>query len=169
MGRWGSKVPNFLVKIKKRLFQDSVPKQGWRWVGGGPESQINTWNFVRKTAHFLKKIKCSKQPKKRNKLNFYLSLSGVPNARSGWVGSDVWDNVPKKRLFFYNFPYYHHHNISSSSAVSLSATSSSPSVSLSSLIFTYHCHYHNLVIIIIVWSIGKIREGGSKEMGKING
>ena len=30
---------------------------------------------------FLKTIKCSKQPKKQNKLNFYFSLSGVPN---GW-------------------------------------------------------------------------------------
>ena len=68
-------------------------------MGGGPESQINTWNFVRKTAHFLKKIKCSKQPKKQNKLNFYLSLSGVPNARGGWVGSDVWDKVPNKTVF----------------------------------------------------------------------
>ena len=60
-------------------------------MGGGPESQINTWNFVGKIAHFLKKIKCSKQPKKQNKLNFYFSLSGVPNLRGGWVGSDVWD------------------------------------------------------------------------------
>ena len=68
-------------------------------MGGGPESQINTWNFVRKTAHFLKKIKCSKQPKKQNKLNFYFSLSGVPNVRGGWVGSDVWDKVPKKTFF----------------------------------------------------------------------
>ena len=68
-------------------------------MGGGPESQINTWNFVRKTAHFLKKIKCSKQPKKQNKLNFYLSLSGVPNALGGWVGSDVWDKVPNKTVF----------------------------------------------------------------------
>ena len=139
-------------------------------MGGWGSRVLNKYmEFCPKNPSFFqKKIKCSKQPKKQNKLNFYFSLSGVPNVRSGWVGSDVWDNVPKKR-FFYNFPYYHHHNISSSSAVSLSATSSSPSVSLSSLIFTYHCHYHNLVIIIIVWSIGKIREGGSKEMGKTNG
>ena len=73
-------------------------------MGGGPESQINTWNFVRKTAHFLKKIKCSKQPKKQNKLNFYLSLSGVLNARGGWVGSDVWDEVPNKTVFFGHLP-----------------------------------------------------------------
>ena len=73
-------------------------------MGGGPESQINTWNFVRKTAHFLKKIKCSKQPKKQNKLNFYLSLSGVPNACGGWVGSNVWDKVPNKTGFFGHLP-----------------------------------------------------------------
>ena len=74
-------------------------------MGGGPESQMNTWNFVRKIAHFFKKIKCSKQPKKQNKLNFHFSLSGVPNVRGGWVGSDVWDKVPKKNVFFDTFPY----------------------------------------------------------------
>ena len=42
-----------------------------------------------KISHFFKKIKCSKQPKKQNKLNFYFSLSGVPNVRGGWVGSDI--------------------------------------------------------------------------------
>ena len=25
--------------------------------------------------------------------------------RGGWVGSDVWDKVPKKNVFFYTFPY----------------------------------------------------------------
>ena len=69
-------------------------------MGGGPESQTNTWNFVR-FSHFFKKIKCSKEPKKQNKLNFYFSLSGVPNVRVGWVGSDVWDKVAKKTLFFF--------------------------------------------------------------------
>ena len=49
---------------------------------------LEFWNFVRKISHFFKKIKCSKQPKKQNKLNFYFSLSGVPNVRGGWVGSD---------------------------------------------------------------------------------
>ena len=54
---------------------------------------------------FSKKIKCSKQPKKQNKPNFHLSLSGVPNVRGGWVGSDVWDKVPNKYgFFFYTFP-----------------------------------------------------------------
>ena len=24
--------------------------------------------------------------------------------RGGWVGSDVWDKVPKKTCFFYTFP-----------------------------------------------------------------
>ena len=68
-------------------------------MGGGPESQTNTWNFVQKNSHFFKKIKCSKQPKKQNKLNFYFSLSGVPKVRVGWVGSDVWDKVQKKNGF----------------------------------------------------------------------
>ena len=36
----------------------------------------------------------------QNKLNFYFSLSGVPNVRVGWVWSDVWDKVPKKTVFF---------------------------------------------------------------------
>ena len=72
-------------------------------MGGGPESQINTWNFVRKTSHFFKKTKCPKQPKKQNKPNFHFSLSGVPNVRGGWVGSDVWDKVPKN-VFFWHLP-----------------------------------------------------------------
>ena len=54
---------------------------------------------------FSKKIKCPKQPKKQNKLNFYFSPSGVPNVRGGWVGSDVWDKVPKKTFFLGTFPY----------------------------------------------------------------
>ena len=66
--------------------------------------EINTWNFVLKISHFFKKIKCPKQPKKQNKLNFYFSLSGVPNVRGGWVGSDVWDKVPNKYGFFDTFP-----------------------------------------------------------------
>ena len=70
-------------------------------MGGGPESQINTWKFVRKTAFFLKEIKCTKQPKKQNKINFYFSLSGVPNVRGGWVGSNVWDKVQKKTFFLH--------------------------------------------------------------------
>ena len=73
-------------------------------MGGGLESQINTWNFVRKTSHFFKKMKCSKQPKKQNKINFYFSLSGVPNVRGGWVGFDVWDKVPNKSSFFLHLP-----------------------------------------------------------------
>ena len=40
-----------------------------------------------KISHFFKKIKCSKQPKKQNKLNFYFS--------------DVWDKVLKKRFFWH--------------------------------------------------------------------
>ena len=68
---------NFLGKVsKKPVFLGLGPKL---WVGGGPKS---------------------KQPKKQNKPNFYFSLSGVPNVRGGWVGSDVWDKVPKKKFFF---------------------------------------------------------------------
>ena len=66
---------------------------------------LEFWNFVWKFLIFSKKIKCAKQPKKQNKLNFYFSLSGVPNVRAGWVGSDVWDKVPNKYGFFYTFPY----------------------------------------------------------------
>ena len=53
---------------------------------------------------FQKKIKCSKQPNKQNKLDFYFSLSGVADVRGGWVGSNVWDKVPKKNVFFDTFP-----------------------------------------------------------------
>ena len=103
MGRWGSKVPNSLVKttIQSFLLQTSrnVPKHAIRgWVGVQSPKQIHgilSENFL----IFSKKIKCSKQPKKQNKPNFHLSLSGVPNVRGGWVGSDVWDKVPKKRFF----------------------------------------------------------------------
>ena len=77
------------------------PKKCNTWMGGGPESQTNTWNLVRKISHFFKKIECSKQPKKQNKPNFHLSLSGVPNVCGGWVGSDVWDKVPKKTVFLH--------------------------------------------------------------------
>ena len=60
--------------------------------------------FVRKTSHFFKKkIKCYNKDKKQNKLNFYFSLSGVPNVRGGWVGSNVWYKVPKK-TFFWHLP-----------------------------------------------------------------
>ena len=75
MGGWGSRVLN--------KYMEFCPK-----------------NF----SFFQKKIKCSKQPKKQNKLNFDFSLSGVPNVRGGWVGSDVWDKVPKKTGFFDTFP-----------------------------------------------------------------
>ena len=77
---------------------------GSNGVQGPPFKTFPDRNFVRKTAHFLKKIKCSKQPKKQNKLNFYLSLSGVPNASGGWVGSNVWDKVPNKTVFFGDLP-----------------------------------------------------------------
>ena len=36
----------------------------------------------------------------QNKLKFYFSIRGVLNVRGGWVGSDVWDKVLKKRVFF---------------------------------------------------------------------
>ena len=49
-------------------------------------------------------MKCSKLPKKQNKLYFYFSLSGVPNVRGGWMGSDVWDKVKKKNVFFGHLP-----------------------------------------------------------------
>ena len=38
---------------------------------------LEFWNFVRKISHFFKKIKCSKQPKKQNKVNFYFYRTRV--------------------------------------------------------------------------------------------
>ena len=105
----GSKVPNFLVKITIQLFLLQTSRNVLKHVihkwGGHiwpfhDALRPQRWNFVRKISHFFKKIKCSKQPKKQNKLNFYFSLSGVPNVRGGWVGSDVWDKVPNKSGFF---------------------------------------------------------------------
>ena len=62
-------------------------------------------NLSEKFLIFSKKIKCSKQPKKLNKLNFYFSLSGVLNVRGGWVGSGVLDKGLKKTDFFFDtFP-----------------------------------------------------------------
>ena len=72
VGGWGSRVPN--------KYMDPCP---------------TNLSFFQKN-----KTKCSKQPKKQNKLNFHFSLSGVPNVRGGWVGSDVWDKVLKKLVFF---------------------------------------------------------------------
>ena len=104
-----SKVPNFLVKISIQLFLLQTSRNVLKHVihkwGGHiwpfhDALRPQRWNFVRKISHFFKKIKCSKQPKKQNKLNFYFSLSGVPNVRGGWVGSDVWDKVPKKTFFW---------------------------------------------------------------------
>ena len=108
-----SKVPNFLVKISIQLFLLQTSRNVLKHVihkwGGHiwpfhDALRPQRWNFVRKISHFFKKIKCSKQPKKQNKLNFYFSLSGVPNVRGGWVGSDVWDKVPNNYGLFYTFP-----------------------------------------------------------------
>ena len=62
---------------------------------------------LRYTKMQLYALKCSKQPKKQNKPNFYSSPSGVPNVRGGWVGSDVWDKVPKTTFFLGTFPKMH--------------------------------------------------------------
>ena len=113
-----SKVPNFLVKISIQLFLLQTSRNvlkhvihkwgGHIWPFHDALRPQRFWNFGILSEKFLifsKKIKCSKQPKKQNKLNFYFSLSGVLNVRSGWVGSDVWDIVPNKSVFFYTFPY----------------------------------------------------------------
>ena len=98
----GSKLPNFLVKITIQLFLLQTSRNVLKHVihkwGGpkGPKDGILSEKFL----IFFKKIKCSKQPKKQNKLNFYFSLSGVLNVRGGWVGSGVWDKVLKKNVFF---------------------------------------------------------------------
>ena len=109
----GSKVPNFLVKITIQLFLLQTSRNvlkhvihkwgGHIWPFHDALRPQRFWNFGILSEKFLifsKKIKCSKQPKKQNKLNFYFSLSGVPNVRGGWVGSDVWDKVPNKYGFF---------------------------------------------------------------------
>ena len=67
-----------------------------QYVGGGPESQTNTWNFVRKIAHFFKQTKCSKQPKKQNKPNFYFPQTC---AMGGW-GTMFGTKSQKKTFFF---------------------------------------------------------------------
>ena len=103
MGMWGSKVPNFLVKITIRLFYlflGLCPKIG---VEVQSPKQIHGI-LSEKLPISSKKTKCSKQPKKQNKLNFYILPSGVPNVRVGWVGTDVWDKVPKKNVFFGHLP-----------------------------------------------------------------
>ena len=120
MGRWGSKVPNFLVKITIQLFLLQTSRNVLKHVihkwGGHiwpfhDALRPQRWNFVRKISHFFKKIKCSKQPKKQNKLNFYFSLSGVPNVRGGWVGSDVLGQSPKKTFFLDTFPNVRINNV----------------------------------------------------------
>ena len=82
-----SKVPNFLVKISIQLFLLQTSRNvlkhvihkwgGHIWPFHDALRPQRFWNLVRKISHFFKKIKCSKQPKKQNKLNFYFSLSGV--------------------------------------------------------------------------------------------
>ena len=74
--------------------------QTMQYVGGWGARVPNKYmEFCPKNFSFVQKIKCSKQPQKQNKPNFHLSPSGVPNVRGGWVGSDVWDKVPKKTFF----------------------------------------------------------------------
>ena len=89
------KVPN-----KNPSFLGLCPKIGVAVGGWGSRVPNKYMEFCPKNFSFFQKIKCSKQPKKQNKLNFYFSLSGVPNVRGGWVGSDVWDKVPNKYVFF---------------------------------------------------------------------
>ena len=72
-------------------------------MGGGPESQINTWNFVRKTAHFLKKIKCSKQPKSKKNLTFIFHLvESQTRAVGGW--GPMFGTKSQKNGFFGHLP-----------------------------------------------------------------
>ena len=67
------------------FFLGLCPKIGVAVGGWGPESQINTWNLVRKISHFFKKTKFSKQPKKQNKPNFTSHLvESQTYAVGGW-------------------------------------------------------------------------------------
>ena len=99
MGRWGTKVLNFLVKITIQFFLALCPKIGVA-VGGWGSGVLNKYmEFCPKNFSFFQKNKCSKQPKKQNKLNFYFHLVESQTC-AGWVGSDVWDKVPNKSVFF---------------------------------------------------------------------
>ena len=73
-------------------------------MDGGPESQTNTWNFVQKISHFFKKMKCSKQPNKQNKLNFYFSLRVEYQtcAVGGW--GPMFGTKSQKNVFFGHLP-----------------------------------------------------------------
>ena len=93
MGRWGSKFSTFLVKITIQLFllifrTLSENRGGGGWVGVQSPKQIHG-TLSEKVLIFSKKIRCSKQPKKQYKHDFYFSLSGVPNVH----------------VFFDTFPY----------------------------------------------------------------
>ena len=65
-------------------------------MGGGPESQTNTWNFVRKIAHFFKKIKCS--PKSKTNPTLHL-VESQTCAVGGW--SPMFGTKSQKGCFFF--------------------------------------------------------------------
>ena len=74
--------------------------QNMQYVGGwGSRVQNKYMEFCLKNLIFQKN-KLLQTAQKEKKPNFHLSLSGVPNVRGGWVGSDVWDKVPNKSVFF---------------------------------------------------------------------
>ena len=79
--------------------------QNMKYMGGWGSRVPNKYmEFCPKNCSFFQKTKCSKQPKKQNKLNFSFSLSGVPNLRGGGWGP-MFGTKSQKNVFFYTFPY----------------------------------------------------------------
>ena len=110
MGRWGSKVPNSLVKITIQSFllqtSRNVPKHAiCGWVGVQSPKQIHGILF-KKFLIFSNKIKCSKQPKKQNNPNFHLLLlvESQTCAVGGW-GPMFGTKSQKNRFFTPSFKF----------------------------------------------------------------
>ena len=108
MSRWGSKVPNSLVKttIQSFLLQTSrnVPKHAMRgWVVVQSPKQIHgilSKNFLM----FSKKQNAPNRPKSKINPTFIFHL--VESQTCAAVGGvRCLGQSPKKNVFFYTFPY----------------------------------------------------------------
>ena len=88
---------NFRILQKKTLLSHSIESKllclpNKRWNNRMKDFRILRTVGIRKTNFVIH-------------IDFYLSLSGVPNAGVGWVGSNIWDKVPNKTVFFWDLPY----------------------------------------------------------------
>ena len=94
---------HLVILTANPLFLGLCPKIGVAVGGWGSRVPNKYMEFCPKNISLFQKnkTKCPKQPKKQNKPTFHFSLSGVPNVRGGWVGSDVWDKVPKNVFFLH--------------------------------------------------------------------